>query len=248
MNLILFDEPFTQICLSSSDPRAQHLYKTLRVCVGSKVFVGFVNGLRARAVVSAVENDGSVSLNVIATELAPRPLPIRLLIGLPRPHIAKRILFEAASMGVQDLHFFQAMYSEPSYAQSSLWTKDEWKKRVRLGTEQSFGTYVPNVAMHTDLKSAFGFLEGQGVRIALDNYEGVEPLTKTLRQVAFSAVVALGPERGWSASERDIFRTNGWKIAHLGPQVLRIESACTAAVAIISANLGFYDDQTRTAL
>ena len=244
MNLILFDKPFESTRIESVDPRAKHLIKVLRVRVGSKVFIGFINGLRARAEVFLIESDGSVSLQVIGTELAPMPLPLSLLLGLPRPHTAKRILFEAASMGVKELHFFEAEYSEPSYAKSSLWKTNEWKERIRLGVEQSFGTHIPEVGMHSDLQSAISFLPGQSARVALDNYEAEEKLGQSLGQVVPSAVIAVGPERGWSKGERDIFRKNSWKLAHLGPQVLRVETACTAAVAVVSSVAGYYDNQT----
>jgi RsmE family RNA methyltransferase len=248
MNLILFDTPFEAKRLEGSDARAQHIFKVLRARVGTKVFVGFVNGLRARAEVTLVEADGAIRLRVIGTEAAPKPLPIRLLLGLPRPHTAKRILFEAASMGVSDLHFFEAERGEPSYAQSSLWTTDEWKERLRLGTEQSFGTHVPEVGMHTDLQSAISFLQGAGVHLALDNYEAAGSLSQILPDHASNAVIALGPERGWSAQERDTFRRNGWKLAHLGAHVLRLETACSAAIAAVSARLDYWDSQTMTVL
>ncbi len=248
MNLILFDTPFETRRLEAGDPRGQHIFKVLRARVGTKVFVGFVNGVRARAEVTLVEADGAISLRVIGTEAAPKPLPIRLLLGLPRPHTAKRILFEAASMGVQDLHFFEAERGEPSYAQSSLWTSDEWKQRLRLGTEQSFGTHVPEVGMHTDLQSAISFLQGEGVHMALDNYEAAGSLSQQVPAGQRRAVLALGPERGWSPNERDTFRKNGWKLAHLGAHVLRLETACTVAVGAVSARLGFYDTQTSTVL
>ena len=151
-------------------------------------------------------------------------------------------------MGVQDLHFFESERGEPSYAQSSLWTTEEWKERLLLGTEQSFGTHVPEVGMHTDLQSAISFLQGEGAHIALDNYEAVGSLPQLLPESAASAVIALGAERGWSAKERDTFRRNGWKLAHLGAHVLRLETACAAAVAAVCSSLDLYDTQTSTVL
>ena len=151
-------------------------------------------------------------------------------------------------MGVQDLHFFESERGEPSYAQSSLWTSEEWKDRLLLGTEQSFGTHVPEVGMHTDLQSAISFLQGEGAHIALDNYEAAGSLPQLLPESATSAVIALGAERGWSAKERDTFRKNGWNLAHLGGHVLRLETACTAAVAAVSSSLNLYDTQTSTVL
>jgi hypothetical protein len=48
--------------------------------------------------------------------------------------------------------------------------------------------------------------------------------------------------------ERDVFRRNGWKLAYLGPHVLRAEMACVAAVAAAATKLGFWGTQTATAL
>ena len=46
--------------------------------IGTLVFLGFVNGARARAKVVAVEADGAFELEVVGTEPAPAPLPITL--------------------------------------------------------------------------------------------------------------------------------------------------------------------------
>jgi len=248
MNLILFDDAFESVRLEGSDPRAQHLRKVLRAEVGTLLFVGFANGPRARAKVVCLEEDGSLELEVIGTEPAPAALPITLLIGLPRPHTAKRILFEAASLGVAGIHFFEAERGEPSYAQSSLWRTDEWRERIRLGTEQAFSTHLPQVAMHADVQSAITALDGAEVRVVLDNYEAAGPLGSVLPDGGASAVIALGPERGWSPSERDVFRRNGWKLAHMGAHVLRAETACVAAVSATAAQLGLWREQTATAL
>ena len=248
MNLILFDAPFESLRLEGDDPRAQHLRKVLRAELGSLVFVGFVNGPRARAKVVALERDGALELELIGTESGPAALPLILLIGLPRPHTAKRILFEAASLGVAGIHFFEAERGEPSYAQSSLWHSDEWRERLRLGAEQAFSTHLPQVAMHADLQSAITALYGADVRVVLDHYEAAGPLGAVLPEAGASAVIALGPERGWSAGERDVFRCNGWKLAHMGAHVLRAETACVAAVSVVANQLGWWREQTATVL
>jgi RsmE family RNA methyltransferase len=248
MNLMLFDDAFESIRLKGDDPRAQHIRKVLRAGVGTLVFVGFANGPRARAKVTELEADGGLRLEVIGTEPAPAALPITLLIGLPRPHTAKRILFEAASLGVTGIHFFEAERGEPSYAQSSLWQTDEWRDRIRLGTEQAFSTHLPQVAMHADLQSAITALHGAAVNVVLDNYEAAGALGEVLPDAGASAVIALGPERGWSPNERDVFRRNGWKLAHMGAHVLRAETACVAAVSATAMKLGLWREQTTTVL
>ena len=91
MNLMLFDEVFESVRLERADPRAQHLRKVLRAKIGTLVFLGFVNGARARAKVVTVEKDGTFELEVVGTEPAPPPLPITLVIGLPRKVGQKKV-------------------------------------------------------------------------------------------------------------------------------------------------------------
>ena len=248
MNLLLFDRPFESLRLEGQDPRAQHLRGVLRAEVGTLVYVGFVNGPRGRARVAAMAADGGLELELVGTEPAPPALPVSLLLGLPRPHTAKRILFEAASLGVTGIHFFEAERGEPSYAQSSLWRSDAWRERLRLGAQQAFGTHLPQVAMHPDLQSALTALCGAAVRVVLDNYEAAGPLGAVLPDAGASAVIALGPERGWSPDERDVLRRNGWKLAHMGAHVLRVETACVAAVAATASQLGLWPAQTSSVL
>jgi len=248
MNLLLFEKPFEQCELAEDDPRSVHLRKVLRVELGARVFLGFEDGPRARAEVVGLEADGRVVLKVIGSEPAPPLLPLTLLVGLPRPHTAKRILFEAASLGVRAIHFFEAERGGPSYAQSSLWRNGEWKERVRLGVEQSFGTRLPDVAVHPDLQTAMTTHYEVSARVALDNYEAGAALSDALPDEASEAVLAFGPERGWSSGERDALHRNGWRLAHLGPQVLRSETAVVAAVAAAASALGCWNGPTRTVL
>jgi RsmE family RNA methyltransferase len=248
MNLLLFDEAFEQVRLAPSDPRSRHIRKVLRADVGTKVFLGFVGGLRARAEVVALPEDGAVELVVVGTEASPPPLAVELLVGLPRPHTARRILFEAASLGVRALHFCETEHGEPSYASSSLWRTDEWKERLRLGAEQSFGTHVPEVTIAPDLQTAISIRSSTATRIALDNYEAKGPLAAAIPSTAEEVILAVGSERGWSSGERDTFRRNGWVLAHLGARVMRVEAACTAGVAVAASCLGSWSVPTATGL
>ena len=248
MNLILFENTFESIWLEREDPRAQHLRKVLRVKVGDTVFLGFVNGSRARAKVVSIAADSSIELKVVEREPSPQLLPIVMMIGLPRPHTARRILFEAASMGVAEMHFFTAERSEPSYAKSHLWQTHEWRERLLRGTEQAFGTRLPEVVVHADFESALAGQAQAAVYLALDNYEADQALGECLPDVCDSVVVALGPERGWSGNERAVFREHEWKLAHLGPHVLRAETACVATVAAVATKLSLWRAPTRTSL
>lgn len=247
MNLLLFDRPFESLRLEGTDERARHIRDVLRVREGSPVFVGFVNGPRARCRIREMGADGSIELVVTGTEPAPPPLPVVVFAALPRPHTAKRLLFDAASLGIRGIRFFRADRGERSYAESRLWTGDGWRERLRLGAEQAFATYLPAVAHSESLAAALRDSGGAGV--VLDNYEASGSFSGFLRETPPETLhLALGPERGWSPEERERFRGAGWRIAHLGPRPLRSETACVAAIALASGMLGWWDAQTATKL
>ena len=240
MNLILFETAADAAHLAPGDARTRHIREVLRMTPGDELFVGVVNGPRGRATL-ADDVGGGLRLAVQWEDKIDPPRPFWILAGMPRPQTARDLLREAATMGVTALHFFNAEKGEPSYAQSTLWSSDEWRQRLREGAAQAFATTVPAVARHESLREALETLlaaaPGDSTRLALDVYEAGAPLSH-FAPAAGSVVLALGAERGWSAGERDILRASQFQLAHLGPRVLRSETALIAGLSVLLAKRG----------
>ena len=117
----------SEVILPSTDPRVRHLRVVLRIDVGDRFDVGVVNGPRGKASILSDDSDMGMHLRFTWETDIPQSLPIELLVGLPRPQAARRILRECTSLGVSRISFFQADKGEPSYRQSSLWSTGEWK-------------------------------------------------------------------------------------------------------------------------
>lgn len=235
MNLILFEPAELSAPLPRTDPRAAHLLNVLRRSVGDTFDAGLVNGPRGKGTLAEVGSD-SLTLTFAWGAPAPAPDPILLLVGLPRPQTARDILREATSLGVGALHFFRSEKGEVSYAQSTLWSSGEWRRHLLAGAEQAFDTRLPAVTHGQTLAEVIAALPADAARVALDNYESPQPLAAV--PLASPVALAFGPERGWSAAERDLLRAQGFAFAHLGQRVLRSETAVIAAVAIVRSRLG----------
>jgi RsmE family RNA methyltransferase len=166
----------------------------------------------------------------------PAPLldPITVIVGLPRPQTARKILHEVTALGVEAIHFVSVEMGDPGYAQSKLWTTGEWRRHVMLGAEQSFNPRLPAVFFGQSLAAVLEALP-VGCRVALDNYESALSLGQT--EIALPLTLAVGPERGWAAEERDLLRSEGFALSHMGQRVLRVETACVAALAITRSRL-----------
>lgn len=242
MNLILFEPSEIGVPLPRTDRRAVHLSSVLRRNVGDTFDAGLINGPRGKCTLTALEATELRFTFAPATEApAAPPCRISLVVGMPRPQTARDILRDATTLGVAALHFARGEKSEPSYAQSSLWSSGEWRRQLVLGAEQAFQTHLPDVTWNRPLPEAIGPAgtpRPEMTRVALDNYEAAARLGDVFVPPGTAVMLAIGAERGWSASERESLRAHGFTFAHLGERVLRTETAVIAALAIVRSKLG----------
>ena len=238
MNLILFEQEQIDVPLPRNDRRAIHLLDVLRRKEGDAFDAGIVNGPRGKGTLSRI-SDSSLLFEFMPTAEMPTSAPVTLVIGLPRPQTARAILREMTSLGVAAIHFVTTEKGDPNYAKSTLWQNGEWRRHLVLGAEQAFCTRIPEITFGNSLSSVITELSTPGTaRIALDNYESPMALSQ-LTPRERTVTLAIGPERGWSASERDSLRQHGFSLAHLGTRVLRTETACIGATILLKAKLGW---------
>ena len=242
MNLVLFRPEECARALPIDDPRARHITEVLRRQPGEAFDCGLINGPRGRGRLTARDAQG-LHLDFSWQAEEPPPLaPLTLLVGLPRPQTARKILGEATTLGLARLVFFQSERGEPSYADSSLWMSGEVGRLLLAAAEQAFCTRLPEVQRIESLEAGLAAAlahETPGTRVALDNYEATIGLGAT-PLAGLPGILAVGSERGWSAAERERLRAAGFTLAHLGARVLRTETACTAGLAVLKTRLGLW--------
>ncbi len=238
VNIILFHPHEVEHPLARRDPRAVHLLEVLRRHAGDTFNAGVIDGPRGRGTIMDISAD-ALRLAFAWGEAPPPLSPIHVIVGLPRPQTARDILRDVTALGVTALHFVITDKGEASYAGSSLWKSKEWRECVIGGAAQAFCTRLPEVTHGQTLAEAIARLPAEVVRLALDNYEASSALSPSTTLGGESVVIALGAERGWSAAERASLRVSGFTLVHLGPRVLRTETACIAAVALLKAQLNW---------
>ncbi len=242
-----------------------HVLEVLRRREGEVFDAGVVNGPRGKAVVRHIAAGHLELIFNWGKEPSPLP-PLTLIMGLPRPQTARKILNEAATFGVTGLHFVATERSDPNYAASTLWSSGEWRRHLLAGAAQAFDTRIPEVTWTWSLPEAIcesgrGGLTGfhdsslrahnspdgnsvlspndaSPLLIALDNYEASVRLGAVELEPSRGVCLALGPERGWGGNDRSVLRKNGFLLAHLGERVLRAETAVIAALGIVAARQG----------
>lgn len=232
MNLVLLETAELPHPLAPDDPRVRHVRGVLRRAPGEPFDAGLVDGPMGTATLEYT--DVGVRVRFTPVREPPALPPITLLIGMCRPQTARDVLRDATTMGVRAIHVVVTQRSEPGYAQSSLWSSGEWRRHLLTGAAQAFDTRLPEVQAGRTLTETLAALPDDAARLALDNYEAEAPLGARAGPV----VLALGPERGWGPTDRDALRAHGFRLAHLGSRVLRLESACVAGLAVLGRGQG----------
>jgi RsmE family RNA methyltransferase len=235
VNLVLITESEVAEGFATDDPRTRHLRETVGVRLGSTFHVGIENQRRGLATIASLEP--TLRFSVRWEAVGQTRLPLAVVVGLPRPQTAKKLLHDLASLGVDRIVFFEAEKGDPSYAQSSLWRDDEWREPLRKGAEQACTGHVPYVHHEPNLDSAIRDIDRQGWNVSLDPYVASGPLGAAAKKFP-GGCLALGPERGWSDGERRTLAAAGFASHHLGDRILRVETAAVAGASVMLAGLG----------
>jgi 16S rRNA (uracil1498-N3)-methyltransferase len=211
--------------------RLAHLREVLGAGPGGRVRVGLVGGRIGEAeILSASERE--VVLRPALDRDPPPPAPVSLLLALPRPKILRRVLQSAASMGVKRIVLLGSWRVERSYFASPLLATPALREQLLLGLEQGRDTILPEVAVRRLFKP---FVE--------DELDGAFPEpSRLLAHPADAApiealvprgpraVLAVGPEGGWTPYEAERLRERGFEPFSLGPRALRVDAAVPYAI------------------
>ena len=235
MNIILFANGARRQTLARTDPRARHLLEVLRCGCGDRFRAGVVDGPTGTGTVLASAQDG-LELAFDWHGVAPPLDDIMLIVGLPRPPSARKILYQVAALGCREIRFVHTEHSDRNYARSRLWTTSEWRRHLLDGLQQSVATVLPAVTCGVPLRAAVRQLPAGAAAVALDNATGAPRLGACALHLPL--VLALGPERGWTGADRELLRRSGFIPCTLGTRILRVETACVAALAIAKSRLG----------
>ncbi len=248
MNICLFDETeFVEkktVRLPSNDERAKHILKVLKKKEGDFFESGITGGMAGESKILKIEQDGAIVFSFLPKS-AGKPLrPLDLLVGFPRPIQLRRLLRDAAGLGVRRVVLCGTELGEKSYLDSKIVSDGSAKKMLFDGTVQAGSTHVPSIFFFGTLFEAIDFLKEDDVKIALDNKRAKRSLGSFIfenAQKCQNVVAAIGSERGWTENERDFLEKSSFTLCSMGERILRTESAVTVSGAIILNALGFLD-------
>ncbi|HET8731757.1 MAG TPA: 16S rRNA (uracil(1498)-N(3))-methyltransferase [Moraxellaceae bacterium] len=210
--------------------RLQHVREVHRAAVGDRLRVGLVGGLMGEGLITRLDRE-VLELEFGLDQTPPPKLPLTLLLSLPRPKMLKRILQTVAAMGVPRLVLMNSYRVEKSFWESPWLAPDAIREHLQLGLEQARDTVLPEVILEPRFKP---FVEDRLPALCRNTVALVaHPVAAGPCPVAIDRAVtlAIGPEGGFIPYEVELLETAGFQAVHLGPRILRVETAVTALIA-----------------
>ena len=165
-------------------------------------------------------------------------LPITLLQALPKGDKFDLVLQKGTELGVTTFMPVIAERSIPSLpADRETARRQRWERIVSEAARQSRRSVLPRLASLRSLASAVSACQEE-LRLFFWEEES-RPLAAVLpASPPTGAAILIGPEGGFSAAEASIARAAGFQPVHLGPRILRSETAGFTATAILQYLFG----------
>jgi len=235
MNLLLLDsDDFIhddQVVLR--ERRAKHLKSVQKVAIGDSVRIGQINGRMGQAIVTGIDENQVTLAQLSLSQPPPKPLPVHLILALPRPKMLRRIFQTAATMGVKQITLVNAYKVEKSYWQTPFLQAEKIHEQLILGLEQAKDTLLPKVTLAKRFKP---FVEdelsiacrGKQNWVAHPYNSGACPRDQCLET---PSSLAIGPEGGFIEYEVEKLSDIGFQSISLGDRILRVETALPVLLA-----------------
>lgn len=232
-----------------------HAATVRRTRVGEVLSVADGDGRLARCVVEAVDGR-AVRLRVADVESLPAPRPRLVLVqALAKGGRDELAVETATELGVDAVVPWQAERSVVVWTgERGERSRRKWATVARAAAKQARRAVVPEIratlstpALAAAIRSAVGGEDDAGgaATVLVLHEEARLPLTSAALSTAGTVGevwAVAGPEGGIGNDELAALTSAGAVAVRMGPLVLRSSSAGAAALAVLSARLGRWDD------
>ena len=238
MNIILLEEHELGRNLPRRDERTIHLLKVLHKKAGDTFEAGILGGKRGTGRIEKINLDGSIMFTIHASNPPAPRLRLRMAVSFVRPIQLRRIFRDLSNIGVSFIDLVGTDLGEKSYRDTKLLVDGGAHAALVEGAVQARDTSIPEYKVYDNLETwlkerPWEKTESKRIPLllAMDNVNAGGSffhLSITSRPI----VIAIGPERGWSDRERELFEKAGFLRLSIGSRALRTETACVAAAAL----------------
>jgi 16S rRNA (uracil1498-N3)-methyltransferase len=163
-------------------------------------------------------------------------LETTLLLSIVKFDSFEWALEKATELGVRTIVPLAAARSEKALLHAAEKRTTRWKKILLESAQQSRRVSLPGI--RSVEKPANAFKHSNGLKIILSESAEAQSLKSVLPAAASQAVLAIGPEGGWTDEELAAAESAGFRQASLGQLIVRTETAVISALSNLNYALG----------
>jgi len=175
---------------------------------------------------------------------AARPARITLIQALPKAQKMDFIVQKATELGVDEIRPFSSERSVPILdPEKALHKINRWRKIAREAAKQCRRCDVPAITEIHDFTEMLKASEPDSAKLIFWEEESRLGLKKALQRFSGARVLSflVGPEGGLTPEEVEQARASGFVSVGLGKQILKLETAAIAILAILQYEAGLFD-------
>jgi len=230
-------EQFAEQAAVVEGDAAHHLGRVLRaqpgqlyeLSDGEKVWLGQIESVTRDRVQFALLEE---------LPAGPPSLSVTMLLAVVKFDAFEWALEKATELGVSTIIPLAAERSEKALLAAAAKRAERWRKILLEASQQSRRLGMPVLDGLAKPEIAFASHK-EGLRVMLSERASATPLRRILQgQRATSAILAIGPEGGWTDEEFGAAFKSGFTEASLGRGILRTETTVVTALASLNFALG----------
>lgn len=235
MNIILLHpselpDPKPSFSVRIQDHRAKHIHSVIKPNPGDHLRVGVLGGEMGLGKVQTCKPD-LVELEVVLDTPPPAPLPVTLLLAMPRPKVFRRVLQSCTALGVKQIYLMNSYRVEKSYWQTPFLQPEQIEEQLLFGLEQGRDCVLPEVHLRKLFKP---FVEDELPQLCRGKRcFTAHPTSNAIpcpSGVSEESVLAIGPEGGFIQYEIDKLCEAGFETMSAGERILKVETALPAII------------------
>ncbi len=230
-----FVEQFEQNSAAMTGDAAHHLGRVLRAEPGQlyELSDGKAAWLARIELVQKERIEFALLERIEGTE---SELETTLLLSIVKFDSFEWALEKATELGVKTVVPLAAARSEKALLHAAEKRSERWKKILLEASQQSRRMRIPE--LYAPKRPTKAFEQAADCKVILSEKPKALPLRAVLPGKAASAILAIGPEGGWTDEEVSSAEAAGFIQASLGSLILRTETAVISALANLNYALG----------
>ncbi len=185
----------------------------------------------------AIAHKGEVEFRTLE-KLPPEPERVRITLcaALIKFDHFEWMIEKATELGVSEIVPVIATRTERGLDRAAEKRVERWRRIAMEASQQSRRAFLPEVSGAVSF--ADGLKHAASHRYVLDEVPGGQDLLSALpsqRTAEDSVALLIGPEGGWTETERAGFVSSQWTRVTMGPLILRAETAAMASLSVVNA-------------